>query len=68
MRPQLGITDVIQPSIEPFGAYHHPVGAELGQLTHSRGEAAGTQRSGGAIAPPVVFPLSLWRALKHGSR
>ena len=54
--PQLGGHPVVGPYLKPLGQDHEPAGAELDGVTDARGAAVGTQRTGGAIAAPVVIP------------
>ena len=56
MWPQLGGHLVVRPHLKPLGQDHEPVGAELDGVAHSRGAAAGTERTGGAIESPSCFP------------
>lgn len=49
---------VVRSHLKPLGQDYEPTGAETDGIADARGTAVGTQRSGGAIAPPVVFPLS----------
>jgi hypothetical protein len=46
MRTQLGVPDVIQPSVEPIGAYHKPISIEHGGFAYPRGATNGIKRIG----------------------
>lgn len=61
MWPQLGGHLVVRPHPKPLGQDHQPAGAELDGITDARGAAAGTKRTGGAIAPLVItlYPLDI---------
>ena len=48
---------VVRPHTKPLGQDHQPAGSELDGVTDPRGAAAGTERTGGAIAPLVIFSL-----------
>lgn len=50
---------VVRPYLKPLDQDHQPAGAELDGIADARGAAVGTQRTGGAIAPAVVFLLRL---------
>jgi hypothetical protein len=43
------------PTPKPLGQDHQPAGAQLDGVTNARGAADGTERTGGAIAPLIVF-------------
>lgn len=55
MWPQLGGHLVVRPHPEPLGQDHKPAGAQFDGVIDARGAAIGTERTGGAIAPPVVY-------------
>lgn len=56
MWPQLGGHPVVRPHPKPLGQDHEPAGTEPDGVADARGAAAGTQRTGGAIAPPPRLP------------
>lgn len=55
MRPQLGGHPVVRSHPKPLSQDHQPAGAEPDGLTDARGATVGTERTGGAIAPLVVW-------------
>lgn len=52
MWPQLGGHLVVRPHPKPLGQDHKPAGTELDGVADARGAAVGTERTGGAVAPP----------------